>query len=246
MSPDGRQPGLFTRAEAIVASRVEAERDSQLSLFSADLTPPEPDDLAGILAGPGRIVPSPGGARLSVVLDARWRLEALLRECRVRDVQALPDGAPADGGPVHPVVDRPVDGGADGSGGAAGPDAPWELRLQQAPQLDQLARRWTQRTVKTVPDDLRLTAGLLRCWVLTSGRPSDVGYLLGLDPDAVDTHVGLAAACADAGITGSLVGVRTRAPAIRIVGHRRCQRLAELVGSASPEAPPGMFPAALH
>ena len=31
-----------------------------------------------------------------------------------------------------------------------------------------------------MPENLRLTAGLLRCWVLTSGRPSDVGYLLGL------------------------------------------------------------------
>lgn len=240
MSPDGRQPGLFTRAEAIVASRVEVGRDSQLSLFSADLTPPEPGDLAGVLAGSGRIVPSPGGARLSVVLDARWRLEALLRECRVRDVQALPDGAPFDGGPPGGAV--PANAGP--------PDGErqerWELRLQQAPQLDELAERWTQRSVKTVPEDLRLTAGLLRCWVVTAGRPSDVGYLLGLDPDAVDTHVGWAAACADAGITGSLVGVRTRFPAIRIVGHRRCQRLAELVGSAPPEAPAGVFPTALH
>lgn len=234
MSPDGRQPGLFTRAEAIVASRTEADRDSQLSLFSADLTPPEPDDLAGLLAGPGRIVASPGGARLSVVVDARWRLEALLRECRVRDVEALPDGPAAAEEPPGGRVEEDERHGR------------WELRLQQAPQLDELAERWTQRTVKTVPDDLRLTAGLLRCWVLTSGRPSDVGYLLGLDPDAVDTHVGLAAACADAGITGSLVGVRTAAPAIRIVGHRRCQRLAELVGSPPPEAPPGAFPAALH
>lgn len=231
MSPDGWQPGLFPRAEAIVASRVEAARDSQLSLFSADLTPPEPDDLAGVLAGPGRIAPSPGGARLSVVLDARWRYEALQRECRVRDVEMLPAGAAPD----EPAVTAPSEG----------PEA-WELRLQQAPHLDGLARRWTQRTVKTLPDDLRLTAGLLRCWVITSGRPADVGYLLGLDPDAVDTHIGLAAACATAGLAGSLVGARTRSPALRIVGHRRGQRLAELVGSAPPEAPPGVFPPAVH
>lgn len=236
MSADARQPGLFTRAEAIVVSRAEAERDNQLSLFSADLTPPEPEDLAGLLAGPGRIAPSPGGARLSVVVDARWRLEALQRECRVRDVEILPAAAPPD--LVAPsALDEPVQ---DDDGRS------WELRLEQAPHLDELARRWTQRSIKTLPDDLRLTAGLLRCWVITSGRPADVGYLLGLDPDAVDTHVGLAAACSAAGITGSLVGSRTRSPAIRIVGHRRCQRLAELVGSAPPEAPPGAFPPAIH
>lgn len=236
MSADARQPGLFTRAEAIVVSRAEAERDNQLSLFSADLTPPEPEDLAGLLAGPGRIAPSPGGARLSVVVDARWRLEALQRECRVRDVEILPAAAPPD--LVAPsALDEPVQDDDNRS---------WELRLEQAPHLDELARRWTQRSIKTLPDDLRLTAGLLRCWVITSGRPADVGYLLGLDPDAVDTHVGLAAACSAAGITGSLVGSRTRSPAIRIVGHRRCQRLAELVGSAPPEAPPGAFPPAIH
>lgn len=236
MSADARQPGLFTRAEAIVVSRAEAERDNQLSLFSADLTPPEPEDLAGLLAGPGRIAPSPGGARLSVVVDARWRLEALQRECRVRDVEILPAAAPPD--LVAPsALDEPVQNDDNRS---------WELRLEQAPHLDELARRWTQRSIKTLPDDLRLTAGLLRCWVITSGRPADVGYLLGLDPDAVDTHVGLAAACSAAGITGSLVGSRTRSPAIRIVGHRRCQRLAELVGSAPPEAPPGAFPPAIH
>lgn len=237
MSPDARQPGLFTRAEAIVVSRAEAERDNQLSLFSADLTPPEPDDLAGLLAGPGRIAPSPGGARLSVVVDARWRLEALQRECRVRDVEVLPAGAPPDRPSAKAPTEAPVEDDATGT---------WELRLEQAPHLDELARRWTQRSIKTLPDDLRLTAGLLRCWVITSGRPADVGYLLGLDPDAVDTHVGLAAACSAAGITGSLVGSRTRSPAIRIVGHRRCQRLAELVGSAPPEAPPGAFPPAIH
>lgn len=236
MSADARQPGLFTRAEAIVVSRAEAERDNQLSLFSADLTPPEPEDLAGLLAGPGRIAPSPGGARLSVVVDARWRLEALQRECRVRDVEILPAAAPPDLA-APSALDEPVQDDDNRS---------WELRLEQAPHLDELARRWTQRSIKTLPDDLRLTAGLLRCWVITSGRPADVGYLLGLDPDAVDTHVGLAAACSAAGITGSLVGSRTRSPAIRIVGHRRCQRLAELVGSAPPEAPPGAFPPAIH
>lgn len=231
MSPDGRQFGLFTRAEAIGVTRGEADRDSQLSLFSADITPPEPDDLAGLLAGPGRIVPSPGGARLSVVVDARWRLEALHRECRVRDVELLP----AAQSPTEP---------SPAGGPELATDGPFDLRLEQAPHLDGLARRWTQRGIKTLPEVLRLTAGMLRCWVITSGRPADVGYLLGLDPDAVDTHVGLAAACSAAGVTGSLVGARTRTPAIRIVGHRRCQRLAELVGSPPPEAPPGVFPPA--
>ena len=61
---------------------------SQLSLFSADLTPPQLSDLGGLLAAHGQIAAGPDGFRLSIMLADRWRAEALLRECRVRDVTA--------------------------------------------------------------------------------------------------------------------------------------------------------------
>ena len=61
---------------------------SQLSLFSADLTPPQLSDLGGLLAAHGQIAAGPDGFRLSIMLADQWRAEALLRECRVRDVTA--------------------------------------------------------------------------------------------------------------------------------------------------------------
>ena len=50
---------------------------SQLSFFSAESVPPEVTDLTGVLAAAGQVVTVAGGARLSVVVDAAWRAEAL-------------------------------------------------------------------------------------------------------------------------------------------------------------------------
>jgi len=112
--------------------------------------------------------------------------------------------------------------------------------------LTAMAADWTAAVGKTVPGQLAVTAGLLRCWTIAAGRPADVGFLLGLDPHAPDTHEPLAAACAAAGLTGSLLGVRGGGPAVRIVGYRRCSRLAEMIGTPPPEAPPGAFPMLGH
>ena len=61
---------------------------SQLSFFSADLTPPRVEDLGGLLAAHGQISRSGSGARLSILLADTWRAKALVREFRVRDVEA--------------------------------------------------------------------------------------------------------------------------------------------------------------
>ncbi len=91
-----------------------------------------------------------------------------------------------------------------------------------------------------------MNGGLLRCWVLAAGRPDDSGFLLGLDPHAPDTYEPLAAACARAGVAGSLIGVRGGGPGIRVVGYRRISRLAELLGSPPFGAPRGVFPSPLR
>jgi hypothetical protein len=155
-----------------------------------------------------------------------WRAEALLRECRVRDVPARIDSADPNwaDGPVPVTL----------------------LQTERTPMLAALAADWTAEIGKTVPVELAVTAGLLRCWTLAAGRPADVGFLLGLDPLAPDTHEPLAAACAAAGLAGSLLGVRGGGPAVRIVGYRRCSRLAEMIGTPPPEAPPGAFPLLSH
>lgn len=201
---------------------------SQLSLFSADLTPPLLSDLGGLLAAHGQLVSGPGGVRMSIQLDEDWRARALQRECRVRDV-------PAE------IADD--DGAAEQDTQSTGAVL---LQTEPTPLLEAMAGQWAVGSGKSVPADVVITPGFLRCWTLAAGRPADVGYLLGVDPQAPDTHELLAAACAAAGLTGSLLGVRGGGPAVRIVGYRRCSRLAEMIGTPPPEAPPGAFPALGH
>lgn len=201
---------------------------SQLSLFSADLTPPQLDDLGGLLAANAQVASGAGGVRLSILLPDLWRARALQRECRVRDV------------PAEIVEDDPQ--AADRSR----PPTAVLLRTERTPLLEPMAGSWTRGAVKSVPVDIVITPGFLRCWTLAAGRPADIGFLLGVDPHAPDTHELLAAACAAAGLTGSLLGVRGGGPAVRIVGYRRCSRLAEMIGTPPPEAPAGAFPALSH
>ena len=192
---------------------------SQLSLFSADLTPPQLDDLGGLLAGPGQISIGADGARLSILVPDLWRGEALQRECRVRDVPAS-------------VAD---------SDGPGLPSAAFLLQTERTRLLSALAADWTRGAVKSAPAEFTVTAGFLRCWTIAAGRPATIGFLLGLDPHAPDTHEPLAAACAAAGLAGSLLGIRGGGPAVRIVGYRRCSRLAEMIGTPPPGAPAGAF-----
>jgi len=196
---------------------------SQLSLFSADLTPPQLDDLGGLLAAPGQISVGGDGARLSILLPDLWRGEALQRECRVRDVPASVADSDGPGLPAAVL-----------------------LRTERTRLLTALAADWTKGAVKFAPLEITVTAGFLRCWTIAAGRPASIGFLLGLDPHAPDTHEPLAAACAAAGLAGSLLGVRGGGPAVRIVGHRRCSRLSEMIGTPPPEAPPGAFGAPGH
>lgn len=187
---------------------------TQLSLFSADLIPPVGDDLGGLLAADGRLEVGDDGVRLVIRLADPWRASALVRECRVRDVDA------------HITED----------------DRLTVLRTDPAPALADLGERWLDGVTKVMPAGVQLSAGMLRCWAIASGRPAPIGYLLGLDPQAPEIHESLAGCCAAIGLAGSLLGPRAGGPAVRIVGHRRCSRLAELVGTPPPEAPAGGFP----
>lgn len=197
---------------------------TQLSLFSADLAEPRPEDLGGLLAAHGHAARSGAGARLSILLADQWRAQALMRECRVRDVAAQ-------------IID--VDSGGPARQGRAGSVL---LRTERIPELDRVADDWTRGSIKSVPAGLQLGAGMLRCWTLAAGRADESGFLLGLDPHAPDTHEPLAAACSRAGVAGALVGVRAGGPALRVVGYRRTMRLAELLGTVPPDAPPDAFP----
>ncbi len=209
---------------------------SQLSFFSADLTPPHRDDLGGLLAAHGQLVRAASGVRLSILLDAEWRALALRRELRVRDVES--------------DITRVDDGD-------------WLLASERTIELNDLQREWVRGAVKSVPSDLRADVGFLRCWVLAAGRVATVGstdpagpggggpdsgsgYLLGLDSRAEGTHEPLAALLSRTGVTAALVGVRAGGPALRVLGRRRVGRLAEMVGTPPPEAPSEAFPPPAH
>jgi hypothetical protein len=60
----------------------------QPSLFGVDATDPTPEDLAGLLAGPGELGRLGGTVRISVPVRAAWRVHALIAELSVRKLPA--------------------------------------------------------------------------------------------------------------------------------------------------------------
>lgn len=178
---------------------------SQLSFFSAESVPPVVADLTGVLAAAGQVVTFGGGARLSVVVDAAWRAEALA------------DMITAAG--LTPEIVRTEE------------DSPL-VRTGVDARLLPVAGAWTRGAVKTVPAEWLPGPRELRAWTLVAGMPEADRYLLGLDPHAPDTHSPLASALMRVGIAPTLIGTRGSRPALRISGRRRLLRLVENVGDA--------------
>ncbi|WP_102144795.1 hypothetical protein [Mycobacterium hubeiense] len=180
---------------------------SQLSFFSAESVPPAVADLTGLLAAPGQVVlvggASDPAARLSVVVDALWRAEAIAE--MIRDAGLQPEIGRTDEN--TPLVRTAVD-----------------------PRLLAIAADWTRGAVKTVPPQWLPGPRELRAWTLAAGTPEADRYLLGLDPHAPDTHAPLASALMRVGIAPTLIGTRGARPALRISGRRRLSRLVENVG----------------
>jgi hypothetical protein len=74
-------PAPVPAAKSTVRRTVpHAELGRQLSIFGAETTEPSPADLAGLLAGPGRLGRMGGTARISVRVDAAWRVHVLVAE----------------------------------------------------------------------------------------------------------------------------------------------------------------------
>lgn len=177
----------------------------QLSFFSAETEEPTADDLAGVLAGPGQTVRTDTGTRLSVVVDAPWRAQALVREFLSAGL-AAEISASEEGSPI--------------------------ARTAPTESLDALAARWTAGAVKAVPAGWIPSPRALRLWVIASGIREGERYLLRLDPHAPEGHPLLATSLMRAGIAPTLVGARGGTPALRISGKKRLSRLLEYVGQA--------------
>ncbi len=178
-----------------------------MSLFSAETEDPAIDDLAGLLAAQGQSLHTAVGARISVVLDARWRGEAICADI------------------VATGIDAELLESEEGSPLA---------RTEANPRLTALHRRWSTGAVKTVPEGWTPSPRALRLWVLAAGRPEGPHYVLGLDPHAPDTHGPLATALMRLGIAPTLVGSHGHSPSLRITGRKRRARLLETVGGPPP------------
>jgi hypothetical protein len=190
----------------------------QLSLFGVEAASPAPLDLEGLLAGEGQVSRMGGTARVSVVVNDRWRVAALLEEFRLRGLAATCESTQVDG----------------------------SLRVLTAysTALAEVGARWLRGTVKTVPKKFVLDGQRLRLWTAASGAPDGRrAYALRLGPgdgDPIWRSVG--SALASVGLPSLFLGQQAGGPAYRIVGRRRLDRLVELVGEAPSAAPPGHWP----
>jgi hypothetical protein len=188
---------------------------SQLSLFGATAREPTLSDLEGLLAGNGQVVRRGDTARVSVVVAAGWRADALVNEL---DVTL---GLRAEVGPAE-------------AGTTVG--TPWLAELRP------VADEWTRGAVKCPPAGWSLDGARLRWWALSTGRAVAGMYTLALG--ASDEHAWLAvgSALSMAGVPGVLVGPRADGPAYRIVGRRRLGRLLELIGDRPDGVPDDGWP----
>ena len=243
------QPALRSRRPA--ATVVPVGR--QLSIFGAEGADPSLADLAGLLAGPGHLGRMGGTARVSVRVDAAWRVHVLVQELVSRGLVVT--WRPVSDGPEAPVVELvsvPIEETvADVTEEIVEPpeedpeidvtsnkeeEAPravaFEVRTAYSSRLNALARAWPPPT-----GELFLGGPRLRLWVAAAGAPRPEGYALGLDPDGIlDTAV--ATALTQAGLQGTVQA----GPAYVIAGRRRLARLAELVGERPEAAPERLWP----
>ena len=189
----------------------------QLSLFGADASSPEPDDLAGVLAAGGLVTLRGDAAQVSVIVDHPWRAAALVAECARRGIAATSVATPAE----HIAV-----------------------RTAFSALLVPLGRDWMTGAVQRVPRAFRLDGRRLRLWAQTGGRrDGDTSYLLPAGPSEEVDREALGAALALLGLAAQLAVPRGTGTALyRIVGKRRLGRLIELIGDPPKQAPADIWP----
>lgn len=185
----------------------------QLSLFGVAAVDPTPGDLAGLLAGPGRITRMGGTVRVSVRVDHPWRVHVLVAELRVRGLTPSWRQLPEGGGLV--------------------------VRTAYTAVLARLGADWLHPPllVKRPPAGLHLAGQRLRLWAAAAGLRDQLGYRLGLDVADADNWPQVGAALAAIGLPAVLLDAGSGGPAYRIVGRRRLTRLTELLGDRPAAAP---------
>ena len=188
----------------------------QLSLFGIEATVPVPDDLAGLLAGPGQVVRMGGTARVSVVVEERWRAAALVAEMRDHRFAAT----------CVATVDEHLG-----------------VRTPYSTTLAPLAAAWLRGALKLPPLGFAMNGRRLRLWTAAAGYRDgfELTWRLGRCEDSVE--VTMQRALATVGLpTEILAGNARSGPALRLSGRRRLARLAEIIGDPPPSAPSDAWP----
>jgi len=189
----------------------------QLSLFGVEARPPAATDLEGLLAGAGQVVRLGGTARVSVVVDAAWRVRVLIAECALRGLVATWEPSTVEGN--------------------------FGVRTAYSTALAPLGTAWLRGAVKRPPADFAFDGLRLRLWTAAAGiADGAAAFALRLGPHDEPCWGPVGAALSALGVPGALLGPRAGGPAYRIVGRRRLARLAELVGDPPVDAPAGAWP----
>ncbi|MGK5737324.1 hypothetical protein [Micromonospora sp. URMC 103] len=191
------------------------EAGRQLVFFGAETAEPTLADLAGLLAGPGEVVRMGGTARISVVVDAAWRVHVLVAELAQR-------GLAASWEPTE--------------------DERHAVRTSYARTLKPLAAAWLRGAEKRPPAGFHLNGRRLRLWLAAAGAAEPPGFLLRLGVADEGCWEPVGAALAAVGVAGELLDPPAGGPAYLISGRRRLRRLAELVGDRPPAAPASAWP----
>jgi len=108
----------------------------------------------------------------------------------------------------------------------------YAVRTDFAPELVDEAARWSRGADERPPVELRISAGALRLWAISSGRMDQAGYVFATSRAAdVDDAVHQAAGSQLARLGLAAASLANRGgPGWRITSARRLRRLAELVG----------------
>ena len=188
----------------------------QLSLFGIEAAAPGPDDLAGLLAGPGQVVRMGGTARVSVVVEERWRAVVLVTEMRERGLAAT----------CVQTIDENLG-----------------VRTPYSTALAPLAAAWLRGALKVPPAGFALEGRQLRLWMAAAGRREDKDVVLRLGRCTDGTDKTMQRALAAIGLSCEILSgpVRT-SPSLRISGRRRLARLAEMIGEPPDVAPEDVWP----
>ncbi|GIJ76026.1 hypothetical protein SAMN05443287_106171 [Micromonospora phaseoli] len=192
-----------------------ANTDRQLVFFGAETGEPSVADLAGLLAGPGEVHRMGGTARLSVVVDAAWRVHVLVGELAQRGVRAS---------------------------WAATEDQRYAVRTAYTRAIVPLAAAWLRGPTQHPPPGFQLDGRRLRLWLAAAGIAEPPDFLLRLGGVDAQRWSVVGAALARAGLAGELVEPGPGGPGYLIRGRRRTLRLAELVGERPSAAPSTAWP----